>query len=246
MIETGSFSVTINAPGKNQTFNDIIWKDAKYQTFFSATELDMIPDAGLADLSIEVTLQNSKFHNISYGRVVINVAKQSVTVRNTSFDEVKTYPCGCVQRFINAHTGVFGGTSKWTSTSDTHMNLIDNCFQGVESGSALIWSSTNDTAKVIINKENNYVKDVTLLSDENVCKKGIAIRTAAGDGDGGFGLEKCKKFADAKTCSLSDTNKNKGSKSGKSASHKGGKSGKSGKSASYKGSKSDDDKKSRI
>jgi len=128
------------------------------------------------------------------------------------------------------------------------MNLIDNFFQGVESGSALNWSSTNDTAKVTINKENNCVKDVTLLllSDEDVCKKGIAIRTAAGDGDGGFGLEKCKKFADAKTCSLSDTNKNKGSKSGKSASHKGGKSGKSGKSASYKGSKSDDDKKSRI
>jgi hypothetical protein len=117
----------------------------------------------------------------------------------------------------------------------------------VESGSALIWSTTNDTAKVIINKENNYVKDVTLLEDEGGCKKGIAISTIGGDGE----WEKCKKFADAKTCSLY---KNEGSKSGKSASHKGGKSGKSashkggksGKSASHKGGKSDDDKKSRM
>jgi hypothetical protein len=231
----GSFSVAINAPGTNQTFNDIIWKDAKFQTFFSAKETALVPDAGLPNLSIEVTLQNSKFHNISYGNIVIAVVKQSVTIRNTSFDEVRTYDCGCARRFIDANTGVpFGG--KWTSTSDTYIDLIDNCFQGVESGSALIWSTTNDTAKVIINKENNYVKDVTLLEDEGGCKKGIAISTVGGDGE----WEKCKKFADAKTCSLY---KNEGSKSGKSASHKGGKSGKS---ASHKGGKSDDDKKSRM
>lgn len=240
-----SFSVTINAPGKNQTFNDIIWKDAKYETFFQAVELDIVPDALLPDLSIEVTLQNSKFHNIKYGSAVLNVAKQSLTVRNTSFDEVKAYDClpECTPFFVSAFTG-FSNSTKWTSTNDTYIALIDNCFQGVEASSALITTRVHGTAKVILNKENNYVKDMTLLSDlpdENVCKKGIAILKADERGDE---LEKCKKFADAKTCSLSDTNK--GSKSGKSASNKGGKSGKSGKSASYKGSKSDADKKSRI
>eukprot|EP00978_Attheya_sp_CCMP212_P048693 scaffold561984_cov83-Attheya_sp.AAC.1 len=102
----GSVSVALNAPGINQTFNDIIWKDAQFQNFFAASETSLVPDEGLPDLSIEVTLQNSKFSNISYGNSVIAVTKQKLTVRNTWFDGVETYDCGCVLNFIEANTGV--------------------------------------------------------------------------------------------------------------------------------------------
>uniref|UniRef100_A0A7S2UJN4 Right handed beta helix domain-containing protein n=1 Tax=Attheya septentrionalis TaxID=420275 RepID=A0A7S2UJN4_9STRA len=236
----GTISVALNAPGINQTFNDIIWKDVQFQTFFAVEETTLVPDEGLLDLSIEVTLQNSKFRNISYGSSVIVVTKQKVTVRNTLFDGVETYDCGCVINFIEANTGV-SQSGKWTSTSDTYIDLIDNCFQSVTSGSALMWSITNDTAKVIINKENNYVNDVTLLYDKHVCKKGIAISTAAD----GSGWEKCLKLADAKTCSLTEATK--GSKSGGKSSHEGGNSYvKSGKTTSRKGSNSDKDNNIRM
>eukprot|EP00978_Attheya_sp_CCMP212_P002893 scaffold5959_cov49-Attheya_sp.AAC.1 len=108
-----------------------------------------------------------------------------------------------------------------------------------------MWSITNDTAKVIINKENNYVNDVTLLDDKDVCKKGIAISTTVAEDSG---WEKCRKFADAKTCSLSEANKGSKSKSGGKTSHKGSKTGgkTSGKTTSRRGSNSDKDNKIRM
>lgn len=194
-----SISVALNAPGMNQVFNDVIWKDAKFHSFLYVEETALVPDEGLPDLSIEATLQNSEFRDVLYGAKLVGVAKQKLTIRDTRFANVGVFDneanCNCTHRFITANTGVSDGF--FTSTSDTYIDLVNNCFQDVTASRTLLASATNDSTKVIINNENNYVSGLTLVDDENLCTEGIGISTQV-DGD----WEECQTFADASTCPL--------------------------------------------
>lgn len=188
----------------NQVFNDVIWKDAKFHSFFYAEETILVPDEGLLDLSIDATLQNSEFRNVAYNRRLIGVAKQRFTVRDTAFANVTVFqnspPCSdCTHHFIICNTGV--ETDFFTSTSDTYITVVNTCFQDVTSSNALLAAVTNDTTQVIINIDNNYVSGWTILeesvSGKDVCKDGIAISMEANSG-----YEECQTLSDASECPL--------------------------------------------
>ena len=195
-------SVTLSAPGNNQVLNDLVWKDAKFSTFVSVQESAMTPDDDLPDLSMEVTLQNSVFQDISYSSSVISTEKQTVVVKNSRFENVDAFQsepgCYC-QALVECSTGTL---ESQTSTSNTYCTVENNCFTDITASDAIVTTTSIDnTTQVLLSHSNNYVNGFSFLNetmamaDPTVCEGGIGISTQK---DGTW--NECKQLSDVDAC----------------------------------------------
>jgi len=169
-------SVSLSAPGKNIVFEDCAWKDIVFPNiiYAGAAELANVID----NKSIEVTVRNSTFDDISYQYTIFNNYAQSMSVESCTFNNIESTPIFPNSFFFRCRAS----TCKFTKNCVNNVTYLTSfLFRQDESGV----TTTNQVRNFLelettFTFSNNYGNNVEIVPDDAdvpVCDQGYAANT---------------------------------------------------------------------